>query len=44
MSISDATTAVNAELASRADMIISDGVDKWYRLRQVDMDPLYQPA
>jgi|GEM_PF-151426 len=30
MSISDATTAVNAELASRADMIISDGVDKWY--------------
>jgi len=30
MSISDATTAVNEDLASRPDMIISDGVDKWY--------------
>ncbi len=30
MSISDATTAVSEEMASRADMIVSDGVDKWY--------------
>jgi len=26
----DATTAVNDEMASRNDMIVSDGVDKWY--------------
>ncbi len=30
MSISDATTAVNEELASRDDMIECVGVDKWY--------------
>jgi general L-amino acid transport system ATP-binding protein len=30
MSNTDATVAVNAEMASRNDMIISDGVDKWY--------------
>jgi len=30
MSISDATTAVNAELAARDDMIVCEGVDKWY--------------
>ncbi|RZV43298.1 MAG: amino acid ABC transporter ATP-binding protein, partial [Acidimicrobiales bacterium] len=30
MSISDATTAVSEELASRDDMIVCDGVDKWY--------------
>ena len=30
MSNTDATVAANAELAARADMIISDGVDKWY--------------
>ena len=30
MSNTDATVAANAELAARDDMIISDGVDKWY--------------
>ena len=30
MSISDATTAVSEELAARADMIVCDGVDKWF--------------
>jgi general L-amino acid transport system ATP-binding protein len=30
MSISDATTAVNAELAARDDMIVCENVDKWY--------------
>jgi len=30
MSISDATTAVSAELAARDDMIVCEGVDKWY--------------
>jgi general L-amino acid transport system ATP-binding protein len=30
MSISDATTAVSDEMASRNDMIVCDGVDKWY--------------
>ncbi len=30
MSISDATTAVSEELASRDDMIVCTGVDKWY--------------
>ncbi len=30
MSISDATTAVSAELAARDDMIVCRGVDKWY--------------
>lgn len=30
MTNADATIAVNLELAARDDMIISDGVDKWY--------------
>jgi len=30
MTNADATIAVNSELAARDDMIISDGVDKWY--------------
>ena len=30
MSFSDATTAVTEELASRDDMIVCEGVDKWY--------------
>ncbi len=30
MSISDATTAVSEELAARADMIVCEGVDKWF--------------
>jgi len=30
MTNADATTAVSADLAARDDMIISDGVDKWY--------------
>jgi general L-amino acid transport system ATP-binding protein len=30
MSISDATTAVSDEMESRNDMIVCDGVDKWY--------------
>ena len=30
MSINDATVAVTEELAARDDMIICDGVDKWY--------------
>ena len=30
MSISDATTAVSAELAARDDMIVCVGVDKWF--------------
>jgi general L-amino acid transport system ATP-binding protein len=30
MSISNATTAVSDEMASRNDMIVCDGVDKWY--------------
>ena len=30
MTNTDATVAVNEEMGSRNDMIISDGVDKWY--------------
>ena len=30
MSFSDATTAVSDELAARDDIIVCDGVDKWY--------------
>ena len=30
MSINDATVAVTEELAARDDMIICEGVDKWY--------------